>query len=172
VPLPAEGFRELLSCCLSIIRGKAKELDCLYLIRQAHDERLFVPDAYDWITSPDWLPSYQIFCDCLMEELAQQDGISVDEAPGEVKGAFWSYLARALTGKWEQRYAPNGPWLRYRRGRRSGVCRSSGGHGAKGKLSSQVKNTNCRFPPYSVTPRRTTPISCRSTGRLRLSLLC
>ncbi len=109
--MPDKAFRELLPCCLSIIRGEAKELDCLYLIRQAHDRRYLLPDVYDWITSPDWLPSYQIFCDCLVGELARQDGISMDEARKVVKQAFWSHLARGLTQKWKQLYAQNGSWI-------------------------------------------------------------
>jgi len=110
-PVPDKAFRELLSCCLSIVRGKAKELECLYLIRQAHDQRYLLPDVYDWITSPDWLPSYRIFCDCLVGELARQDGISIAEAQEVVKQAFWSYLGQGLVRKWQARYAQDGRGL-------------------------------------------------------------
>lgn len=109
--LPDKAFRELLTGCFSIIRGKAKELDCLYLVRQAHDQRYLLPDMYDWVTSPDWLPSYQIFRDCLAEELARQDGICMDEAEEVVKQAFWSYLAKGMMTRWQSRYAQNGSGL-------------------------------------------------------------
>jgi hypothetical protein len=84
---------ELLPCCLSVLQGKVKELDCLYLVRQSHGQRYFLPNKYDWINSPNWLPSYQVFCDCLARELARQDRISIDKAQDVVKQAFRLYLA-------------------------------------------------------------------------------
>jgi glycosyltransferase domain-containing protein len=96
--LPDKGFRELLTDCLSIIRGKAKELDCLYLARQAHYQQNPSPDWYDLITSPAWLFSYQVFHDCLVEKLARQDKVSTDEARELVKQVFRSYLASVLGG--------------------------------------------------------------------------
>lgn len=96
---------ELLPCCLSVIQGKVKELDCFYLVRQGHEQRYLLPDTYDWITSPNWLPSHQVFRDSLAEELVRQDGISMDEARDVVKQAFWSYLAKGLNKKWQSRYS-------------------------------------------------------------------
>jgi hypothetical protein len=103
-PMPDKAFRELLPCCLSIVRGKAKEMKCLYLIRQAHDRRYLLPDVYDWVTSPNWLPSYQVFRDRLADELEQQDRIPLCEAREVVKQAFWSYLTRGLMKHWDWRY--------------------------------------------------------------------
>jgi len=74
------------------------------LVRQVHDQRYLLPGVFDWITSPNWLPSYQVFRDCLAKELVQQDEISVDEAREVVKQAFWSYLAKGLTKKWHNQY--------------------------------------------------------------------
>ena len=95
---------ELLPCCLSAIQGKVKELVCFYLVRQVHEQRYLLPDVFDWLTSPDWLPSYQVFRDCLIEELVRQDGISMDEAQEVVKQALWSYLAKCLNRQWRSRY--------------------------------------------------------------------
>lgn len=107
--IPDRTFHgELLPCCLSILRGKAKTMDCLYLIRQAHDRRYHLPDIYDWITSPDWLTSYEAFRDCLAEELSRQDKVGIEEAKAVVKQAFWLYLGRYLMNKWEARYNRNG----------------------------------------------------------------
>lgn len=109
-PVSDQAFAEMLLCSLSVIQGKVRELDCLYLVRQAHDRmysRSGLSDVYDWITNPDWLLSYQIFRDCLAGELARQDGISVEEAREVVKQAFWSCLAQSLTKKWHGRYTPN-----------------------------------------------------------------
>lgn len=99
---------ELLPCCLSVIQGKVKELDCFYLARQDHARRYLLADVYDWVTSPDWLSSYLIFRDQLAEALAQRDAISINEAKEVVKRAFWSYLARGLTHKWRVRYEKEG----------------------------------------------------------------
>lgn len=106
--------QELLPCCISVILGKVKDLDCLYLIRQDHAGRYLSPVIYDWVTSPNWLPSYEIFRDRLSEELARQDGISGDQAREVVKEAFWSYLARSLNQKWEGRYGQAGADYRQR----------------------------------------------------------
>ena len=115
-----ESFRgELLTSCLSIVRGKSKQLDCLYLVRQAKSQHGRLPDVYDWLTSPDWLPSYQTFRDLLAEALAQQDMLSTDEAREVVKEAFWSFLAGPLSRDWEATYG-NG-----RSGRRNNLKRAA-----------------------------------------------
>jgi glycosyltransferase domain-containing protein len=130
--LPADKFfgGELLPLCLSVVHGKVKEVDCLYLVRQVYNPRYPLlegrernasessvplnvsattyPDIFGWMTSLDWLPSYEVFRDYLAEELARQDGISVDAAQEVVKQAFWSYLANGLINKWKGRYAQNG----------------------------------------------------------------
>ncbi|MFQ6026873.1 MAG: TIGR00180 family glycosyltransferase [Dehalococcoidia bacterium] len=103
---------ELLPCCLSAVLGKIKELDCLYLVRQVHEQRYLLPDKYDWITSEGWLPSYQKFRDRLVEELTRQSEISVNAAGEVVKQAFWTYLAGALSQKWSDRYTSPRPGLR------------------------------------------------------------
>ncbi|MFH1683609.1 MAG: TIGR00180 family glycosyltransferase, partial [Candidatus Margulisiibacteriota bacterium] len=95
---------ELLPVCLSVVSGKIKHLDCFYLLRQHHDRRAFHLDVYDRVTSPNWFPSYQIFTNCLVEELVRQDGITMDEAREVVKQAFWSRLSKGLVNKYQSRY--------------------------------------------------------------------
>jgi len=92
---------ELLPCCKSVILGKPKELDCLYVVRQMHTQRYLLPDEHDWITSPEWHSSYMVFRDSLAETLALQDNISIEKAREVVKQAFRSYLAMCLS------YQPN-----------------------------------------------------------------
>ena len=92
---------ELLPSCLSVVQGKVKELDCFYLARQVHNERYLLPHAFDWITNPTWLPSYQAFHDCLSTELAREDKISMEEAKEVVTQAFWSYLAQSIIMQWQ-----------------------------------------------------------------------
>ena len=103
---PARAIsEELLPGCLSVIPGKIKDLGCLYLLRQIHNRRALHHDIFDELTSSAWPSSYEIFRDCLAGALAQQDAISLDEARAVVKKAFWSYLARGLSSKWQERYA-------------------------------------------------------------------
>ena len=87
---------ELMPTCVSVIRGKVKELDGLYLMRQAHDTYHW-PHVYDWLTDPDWFPSYEIFQRRLIEELMHRDRLSAEQARVAVRDAFWPYLAHVVT---------------------------------------------------------------------------
>jgi glycosyltransferase domain-containing protein len=87
---------ELLPCCLTVVHGKVKQLDCLYVVRQNHDLRYELPDAYDWVTGPKWQASYQVFADGLAEALAVKDGLSIEVARKAVKRAFKEYLVSSL----------------------------------------------------------------------------
>ena len=90
---------ELISCCKSVILGKSKELDCLYLVRQMHAQRFLPPDTYDWITSPEWYSSYLVFRDSLAEALTLQDNISIEKAQKVVEKAFRPYLSKCVSQK-------------------------------------------------------------------------
>ena len=108
-------FTELLTSCISIVRGKAKQLECLYLVRQHHDRFPHpVPDVYEWFTGPAWFTSYQIFRETLAGELAQQDELSMDEAGEVVKQAFWSYLVDRIPKGWHSRYGQKASGVRAR----------------------------------------------------------
>ncbi len=97
-------FTELLPCCLSVILGKVKELDCFYLVRQGHPQRYLLPGKAEWTASPNFLLSYQVFCDCLAKELARQDSVSLDKVQEAVKQAFSSYLTNSFVEPWQSRY--------------------------------------------------------------------
>lgn len=120
--LPDRAFRELLAGCVSIIAGKAKELDCLYMARQSHIQLSVVNDPYDWLTSRQWLASFRVVRSCLAEELVRQDHIGIDEAQDLVKEGFWSYLAQKLSGDLATRRAlgpvPRSRWGRWGRAAR------------------------------------------------------
>jgi hypothetical protein len=98
---------ELLPCGMLAVQGKCKKLDRLFVVRQIHDQRYLMPDLFDWVARPEWVYSYQVFADRLARELAKRDGIVIDKARAVVKQAFWSYLAKGLTKKWEYRYRQN-----------------------------------------------------------------
>ncbi|MQF95837.1 MAG: TIGR00180 family glycosyltransferase [SAR202 cluster bacterium] len=83
---------ELLPVGLSAVYGKAKELDCLFLVRQHHEQRYALPDTIDWVTDPDWSTSYHGFLTRLVEALVEQDGITREDAIPVVKNAFRAYM--------------------------------------------------------------------------------
>ncbi len=92
---------ELLPCCQSVIQGKAKELDCLYLVRQDHSQRYFLPDKKKWVRNPKWPSMYQVFVDLLAKELAKKDDISMFKAEATIKQAFDSYMVNLLGRQWQ-----------------------------------------------------------------------
>jgi hypothetical protein len=96
---------ELLPCCLSVIFGKIKQLDCLSLVRQVHAQRYLLPDVYDWITNENWHLAFRYFESCLVTAISLQDKTGLDEIRQVVKQAFWSYLAQSLFRSWQQKYA-------------------------------------------------------------------
>jgi len=98
---------ELMATCVSAIRGKVKELQGFYFFRHVHTEDSYrFPHVYDWLTDPEWFPSYQIFHDRLVEELIRTDRISVTEAHAAIKHAFWLYLAHVVTVAWQREQTP------------------------------------------------------------------
>ncbi|MBH52099.1 MAG: hypothetical protein CL785_02970 [Chloroflexi bacterium] len=102
--IPDKSFRELLSCCASIVNGNAYVLNQLHMVRQNHSERYFLPDSIDWVSNSDWSHSYNKFASLLSNQLAISDGISVRHADDIVKRAFWSYFSRELSIKFQQKY--------------------------------------------------------------------
>jgi len=95
---------EVIACSLSVVYGKIKHFDDLYLVRQHHNQRFFHKDIYDWLTEDDWLSCYKVFHDSLVEALCEKDGISAKEAHEAVKKGFWMYLSNVLRSKYEHKY--------------------------------------------------------------------
>ena len=105
---------ELLQCSRTVLYGKIKQLDSLSLIRQVYDanesvltgsDELGLPlnmsatygmDEFDWVTSDDWLKSYQAYLRKVSSELGEIEDITDEDADLLVKGCFWSYLNQAL----------------------------------------------------------------------------
>ncbi|MBI4620265.1 MAG: TIGR00180 family glycosyltransferase [Desulfobacterales bacterium] len=93
-------FGELLPSCLSLIQGKAKRLDILYMVRQV------IPDSsagkgkrlswLDLLISDDFSQRYTQFRNCLVEELENVMDLPVTEAKNEVNHAFLAFLALML----------------------------------------------------------------------------
>ena len=95
-PLTDVRFTELQSCCISVIRGKIKELDCFYLVRQSHPQIYGLPAVQDWVASTEWYPSFRIFRDSLTSQLSDQEKINTDKARETIDLAFWTYVANEL----------------------------------------------------------------------------
>ncbi len=103
------GWGELLSGSLSVVQGKTKKLDRLYMLREVHsgmDTWNLTGKKFSrlsWITEPDFSSKYQQFHHALSGELARQDRIGLEEAEDLVKQAFWLYLANAVLKGWGRR---------------------------------------------------------------------
>jgi len=95
---------EFLPCCLSVIQGKIKHLNCFYLLRQTHGQRDVLPNAFDWITDPKWFLSYEALRSSLIQALIEKDCIDRKQADRIVKQVFWGYLKGALSTGYERCY--------------------------------------------------------------------
>jgi len=102
-PIPDASFAlELFPSSLLAIHGKVKKLDGLFVMHQRYTQQKLLPDHTEWMTSPQWLPSYEMFQERLTVALARQDGISREEAVSVVEYAFWQYVANCLQ-MWQRR---------------------------------------------------------------------
>ncbi|MBI4333153.1 MAG: TIGR00180 family glycosyltransferase [Chloroflexi bacterium] len=91
------SFDELVTSSISVIRGKVKELDCLYLVRFGHDRINPQVHGYDWFTSPDWFAGFEALRTRAVAELMRKDGIGKEQAEEAFKQAIVPYLARMFS---------------------------------------------------------------------------
>lgn len=103
IEIPDHSFAgDLLPGCLAVARGKIKKLDCFHMVHLVHEgQNQAYRDIYDWLTGPNWFPSYQMFKSILSDELSKQDAITSDESHSVVKKAFWSYLKYKLNNHYK-----------------------------------------------------------------------
>lgn len=87
---------ELLPCFHSILTGKVKELEDLYIVRQRHATSNRLPSILTWFLHPEWSADFSLFCNILGQELTKQDKISPEEALKEVRDGFLRYLGIQL----------------------------------------------------------------------------
>lgn len=99
---------ELLPCSLSAVLGKIKHLDCLYLVRQSHDQTYHLPGFFEWVATPVWFSSFQTFLTRLAAEIATRDGEQVDVVTPWVREQFlWLYLVHHLPVPRQDQYPAN-----------------------------------------------------------------
>ena len=79
-----------------MILGKSKALNQLHMVRQVHTQKTLLRSSLDWITHPDWQPSFAAFHDKLSELLVEKEDLSLEEASATVKKAFLGYLCNFL----------------------------------------------------------------------------
>lgn len=101
---------ELALACLSVVPGKAWQMNTLYMMRDRHagvdswEADGAKLDRFDWVASPSFSAAYRAFASCLADAVARQDGLGSHEAHEAIKRAFWFHLAKNLTRKWQARY--------------------------------------------------------------------
>lgn len=94
---PGFLFEELFASVISAVRNKIKTLDCLLLIRQAHEEVYRKISFCDWVTDPEWLPACQALREKVVQELVSQDHLD----PAEAGKIFNEVFRRYLRQFWE-----------------------------------------------------------------------
>lgn len=102
-------FNELLFCALGIIKGKAKKLNNLYMVRQINNlkdnsELYNTGDSFDWISSPKWHANLSAFTDILSKDLSAKTGMDSGNSRETVKQLAWTYLNRSLITKYNNKY--------------------------------------------------------------------
>lgn len=102
-----KSFGELLHSFTFIIKGKSKFIDCLYLIRQGHDDQYSLPDTFDWVSDVKWQSSCEKFMRYLTYEIAKEDNITEKKARRLVKQSLWLYLSRTMSIKYKSKYKIN-----------------------------------------------------------------
>ena len=94
--MPDKNFGELISNFTFISRGKSKFLDCLYLIRQGHNERYLMKSGTNWVKSPNWNRSLQICIKSLSSIISKEDQISYKKANYIVNKVFDDIIVRSI----------------------------------------------------------------------------
>jgi glycosyltransferase domain-containing protein len=99
-----KAYTELLPSSLSLMLGKHKHLPYLYLMRQAHQQRYFLPNTYDWLMSKSWHGSSVSYVRFLIEALQEIDAMDEMQAECLVKKVHWAYLTKVLYNRYLKMY--------------------------------------------------------------------
>lgn len=95
---PADRFfaEELLPSTLSVVMGKTKHLDYLYLYHNRRDSELDNLNCHGltWISKPEFSTSYRVFEDQIADSLSRIEGMSLEEARKIVISSFSLFLFR------------------------------------------------------------------------------
>lgn len=86
------AFTELLTSSLDIVHGKSIMLNEVQFVRQAHENRNFLPKFFKWVNSPVFHESYEIYLEVLSRHLSSVDRIGVNEARHTIENSFQKYF--------------------------------------------------------------------------------
>jgi len=92
----AQQFGEMLTSYSLVLQGKIKSFDCLYWVRQFHDQRYVFNGYFDWLTSKNWLTCYNMTALQIKEDIIENDGIDEESAGNIVKHAFYNALIKGI----------------------------------------------------------------------------
>jgi len=98
---------ELLPCSMSSILGKIKGLDCLSVVFQKNENRIFdwnKQSMYNLISHPDWSASIQTMRNCIVDVLSEKDCISIKEAKQIFDREFWHHVMLILQKQYWEKY--------------------------------------------------------------------
>ena len=89
-------FGELLHCFTFICNGKSKYIDKLYLFRQTHNKRYFLPEIERWTLSKDWKESHNIFINTIAKLIKKNDGLNLKDSKIYASYIFENYLNKEI----------------------------------------------------------------------------
>ena len=88
-------LQELLPSCLSLLQGKAKKMDRLYMVRQTDSGEHLMPDRFEWMLSPEWGKNFLKFEKCIADKITGSSSLLLKDAKAIIRFAFRKYLSRA-----------------------------------------------------------------------------
>ena len=103
----AQAFGERLTSYSLVLQGKIKSFDCLYWVRQSHDQRYLFNDTFDWLTSTNWLSCYNMAALQIKEDIIENDGIDEESAGNIVKHVFWDSISKDISRGHNKYYGNN-----------------------------------------------------------------
>ncbi len=112
----AVGYRlgELLPSCLSVIQGKVKSLDVLYIVRRVISDSAgrTIPSWSVEMASGDYAHRYQRCRECIVRELQKVVAMPIEEAKKVIDGAFEVYVAKIDLGSVRHAWRRDGELVR------------------------------------------------------------
>nr|WP_320161286.1 TIGR00180 family glycosyltransferase [uncultured Methanoregula sp.] len=97
-------FIELVPSCLSMIQGKFKKLDNLYMVRQYNAPREYslIDSKIEWASDPSFESQFILFREKLCEYLLMKCNMDMNTAKKEVNKAFLLFILPTLYGEYKQ----------------------------------------------------------------------
>lgn len=98
-----KGFGELINSFQIIANGKSKFLDCLYLVRQGHQERYLIQDLNTRRKLKTYQESLVVFLDTITKAICKQDALQYDDVFPQVKAFYHDvYLKNSKKSIWKK----------------------------------------------------------------------